>query len=460
MLITALSALVLLLWACSPEASTPTSPTVTASFAKGGNGGGGSTPTPSVNAADPDSLPRGSVAISLEVIGSGFTTGSEVEFELDGAPTDLIVTNSVTYVDETRLIANVNVSVDALTVQYDIAVRNGPKKKGVGIDLLKVVEATPIPVVEPEEISTIFGGRNELLAVSGSWAVGWSLDDDCPWAYNLATNTKTCIDVPWAQAGSVFIHGVTGDGVVVGVAQDRVSNERVGIRIDFANDPNAIVRLAPPAGWEFSNLSWERPVNGQGLILGTVRRESNTKKGGPNNRGSEYAAVIWNADGSIRSTSAVGSARAGGGLSDLLPDGTLRAGMDNVAVWDGSEGGAAVTLEAQTIANVRLDIVTPDGVVYGTIDNRIVMWETPTSSASVVTSIPGARDFLISGLDEEGNLLGRADYQTDGMFGFCINRDDPTGGMTKLAPRSYFAGATTFGGSGGSLYGNSDKMPT
>lgn len=459
----AMSALALLLWACSPQAPTPTEPSVTASFARGGNGGGGgSTPTPSVNAADPDSLPRGSVAMSLEVIGSGFTTGSDVEFELDETTTDLIVTNSVTYVDETRLIANVDVSVDALTVQYDIVVRNGPKKRGVGIDLLKVVEPTEIPVVQAEDVSTVFSGRNELLAVSGDWAVGASVDDDCAWVYNRATDTKTCVEISWAEAGSALLLGVTGEGVTAGYARDLASGQRVGVRIDFAADPPTVLRLEAPSGWSFGEPSWDRPINGQGLILGTVSRESSSKKGGPNNSSPEYAAVIWNPDGSVRSMSAIGSAVARGGLSDVLSDGTVRAGMSELSVWDGTDGGVPVLLDAQSMANVRLDLVTPDGVVYGTIGNQVVTWETPASNASVFTSISGARGFKVSGVDEHGNLLGRADYGIDGYVGFCIDRDDPVGGMTKLAPRSSFGGLgnTAFGGSGGAVYGNSDQIPT
>jgi hypothetical protein len=134
---------VTLLAACTGDGTDITAPEVSYARVKAGGGGkGGQTPL-AVNGADPSNVPRGSINAQIHVFGSGFTSGSEVSFELDGTETTTVVTNAVQFVDETHLVATVDVSLEAIETFYDIAVRNGPKKRGVGIDLLRVSEPAP-----------------------------------------------------------------------------------------------------------------------------------------------------------------------------------------------------------------------------------------------------------------------------------------------------------------------------
>ena len=152
---------------CSPDAMDVTTPIITSVVASGRGGGGGGGGKPSVTGANPSSVPKGMVNVDLEITGTGFTSSSTVAFELDGSSTDAISTNSVVFLDETRLIANVDVSEEALETFYDIAVRNGPKKKGVGIDLLLVSSPTP---ADPAIAFVVRGTLNELRVVDASGA--------------------------------------------------------------------------------------------------------------------------------------------------------------------------------------------------------------------------------------------------------------------------------------------------
>ncbi|MDX1745801.1 MAG: hypothetical protein R3324_07680, partial [Halobacteriales archaeon] len=145
-LIAAASAIALSVWACSPEAPTPTEPDVTASFARGGNGGGGGGGSSiTVTSTEPAELPKNTQGVGLTVRGSGFGSGAELSFEIDAVASDQITVNAVTVVDESTLIANVNVSAAATETFFDVAVTDGPKKRGVGIDLLKIVPEFVVP---------------------------------------------------------------------------------------------------------------------------------------------------------------------------------------------------------------------------------------------------------------------------------------------------------------------------
>lgn len=131
-----------------------------AMFAKGGGGGG----APSVDAIDPSNVPQG-VTLTMTITGAGFTAESQVSFELAGVETGMVSATSTTLISDTELTASVTVAAEALAVSYDVAVKNGngPKKKGVGIELLKVDPGDPQPA-DPE-IVFISGTTNKTIRV-------------------------------------------------------------------------------------------------------------------------------------------------------------------------------------------------------------------------------------------------------------------------------------------------------
>jgi hypothetical protein len=94
---------------------------------------------PKVNQADPPSATQ-DTTLDVHVLGSGFDDGSSVAFTINGVPRTKVHTNSVTFVSGTELIPYVTVDLDAVADLYDVEVVTARGKKGVGADLLTVVE--------------------------------------------------------------------------------------------------------------------------------------------------------------------------------------------------------------------------------------------------------------------------------------------------------------------------------
>jgi hypothetical protein len=100
--------------------------------------GGGGKP-PKVDEADPPSAPQ-DTTLDVRVLGSNFDDGSTVEYTIDGVPQAQVRTNGVTFVNESELVSNVTIDLDALVDLYDVEVMTSRGKKGIGADKFQVVE--------------------------------------------------------------------------------------------------------------------------------------------------------------------------------------------------------------------------------------------------------------------------------------------------------------------------------
>ena len=92
---------------------------------------------PVVSSTDPTSAPQ-DTTLNVAVAGSDFDRGSRVDLVLDGVPTDKVRTNSTTFVNSKKLIANVSIAVDAVPDRYDVLVTTSKGKRGIGIELFEV----------------------------------------------------------------------------------------------------------------------------------------------------------------------------------------------------------------------------------------------------------------------------------------------------------------------------------
>jgi len=129
-----------------------------------------------VSAVDPDTVTTDTI-LTVRVLGSGFTEGSAVSWELAGAPTEAVKTQPpALFVSSKELHATISVSRDASLARYDVVVVAMGGKKGIGVEKLEVV-AKPILLPLPEWAVTsaatdvndrgvivgYAGGRNEVL---------------------------------------------------------------------------------------------------------------------------------------------------------------------------------------------------------------------------------------------------------------------------------------------------------
>jgi len=92
---------------------------------------------PSVTSVAPNSSPP-AVTLNITVNGSGFAQGSVVRLERAGVPASGITTNSTTYINPKKLVANITIAAAADTGKYDVGVTLTDGRKGVGVELFTV----------------------------------------------------------------------------------------------------------------------------------------------------------------------------------------------------------------------------------------------------------------------------------------------------------------------------------
>ena len=96
-------------------------------------------PDPAPTGVDPDSVLQATVD-TVQVMGSDFLPGDRVGWLLNGRSTDDIVTQSTEFISGGELRAIIQVAPDAEITVFDVEVRGGGKRKGIGTDLLRVAE--------------------------------------------------------------------------------------------------------------------------------------------------------------------------------------------------------------------------------------------------------------------------------------------------------------------------------
>jgi len=86
-----------------------------------------------VDLADPSTADQGTLSLPVTITGSGFEKGASVHFLQAGTKKGGgISVNSVLFVSESELLANIDVAVDAVVGDYDIEVRISRGRKGKG----------------------------------------------------------------------------------------------------------------------------------------------------------------------------------------------------------------------------------------------------------------------------------------------------------------------------------------
>ncbi|MDX1744957.1 MAG: hypothetical protein R3324_03370, partial [Halobacteriales archaeon] len=358
----------------------------------------------------------------LTVRGSGFGSGAELSFELDGVASDQITVNAVTVIDESTLIANVDVSAAATETFFDVAVTDGPKKRGVGIDLLKIVPEFVVPILEstplPETLrdGQFFDAANGLL-------VGVDLDG-CGWVYEVATQTKHCLTVPGVR-DPIYPMAINSSGTIVGLGYPVSGGGNAQDEIPFVIDwPSGSTTVLPIDGWQGGAAE---AINEAGVIVGSVAQADWVQVRKNLSVFERQGALIrWNLDGTVAGISSTfENVMDAQGVSDggLV---VARAGLDGV-VWDGQGGSIPVLIDDGGLGNVQWPpMITGAGELFtssnfgGNIGSRILHWTSPFGSPAIYSNL----DVGLSTRDEVGNVFGRTDSE-----GVCIA---PDGSWTRL----------------------------
>ena len=240
----------LALQAGSPEPSTaPPEPELVAARGGRGGGGGGKTTDIKVSALDPDTVPA-DTALTIRVLGSGFTPGSQVSWALAGSPTTKVATTGpVSFVSSSELRAPVTVQEDAPLASYDVVVTAVGGKKGIGVEMLEVVAKLHL-LPEPDwAVSSSASDVNDERVIVGSasdaadniYALRWTPLDDS-WTvevlgvgsaaainddgyivrryYDTSARVWYCSVITRSGAevdfGGAYIHGISNTGTLIG----------------------------------------------------------------------------------------------------------------------------------------------------------------------------------------------------------------------------------------------------
>lgn len=202
------AALAIAAGACA-DGPVPVAPAAHVSLGKAPSG-------PSVTAASPSYAHR-DTTLDVDVLGSGFTTGAAVAWELAGVPNAAkIRTNNTRFVSSSELVANITISADADLALWDVAVTLIGGKKGVGTELFEITTATIIGsgiggyvMGVSEQVSVV--GYGDL---SGAWAYdnisGATVDLGPGQAWSIDPTGTTALgrDGNWAPAA--WVRGPTG----------------------------------------------------------------------------------------------------------------------------------------------------------------------------------------------------------------------------------------------------------
>ena len=164
--------------ACIGPAQEPAGP----SFAKAPSG-------PTVASTDPSSSVRDTTLV-IRVAGSGFDNGSRVQFLLNGAADSAVVTNSTTFVSNTRLDANITIAADATPAYRDVAVTTSGGKKGIGTAKFQVLE--PLAVTVPGSTFVLVWDVNSAGLAAGWSVAGFSVGVGLSLAAGTGGGAKVC----------------------------------------------------------------------------------------------------------------------------------------------------------------------------------------------------------------------------------------------------------------------------
>ena len=104
----------------------------------GGDGNGDGNGDPTVDSVEPESATQ-DTTLDITVSGSGFDEGSTVELERNDDVAEGITTNSTTFINKRRVVANITIAADAELGKYDVAVTTSRGRKGIGIELFELV---------------------------------------------------------------------------------------------------------------------------------------------------------------------------------------------------------------------------------------------------------------------------------------------------------------------------------
>ena len=220
-----------------------------------------STDSVTVSATKPNKSLRGTT-LDVRIFGTGFTQGSTVQWGIDSVPTSEVVTNSVTVLSSTQLVANITISPDAEGTFYDVMVSAGSGKPGIGTEMFEIN-------VEITLLGDLGGWQTGATAINESGQIaGYGLTPTGGRAFLWTNGVMKNLGAPPGFDHS-RAEGLNNRGQVVGYSM----TERNGAWQSRAWvwSREAGMRLLPG-----SDHSTAMAINDAGMVVGNARRPDGT----------------------------------------------------------------------------------------------------------------------------------------------------------------------------------------
>src|ERR1700693_5095418 len=152
--------------ACSSPIDVPSPARIGGRLGRASTGSG-----PTVTSALPDSASQ-DTTLDVQISGSGFDSGSNAAFELQGVVDSRVHVNSTKFVKSTELIATVTIAPAAIVSQYDVAGTTSSGKKGSGTDAFTVTLKNALPAWMIDATQSVnFAGDGRGDYVSGQCGI-------------------------------------------------------------------------------------------------------------------------------------------------------------------------------------------------------------------------------------------------------------------------------------------------
>ncbi len=403
----------------------------------------------SVSATNPSYGHQGQTGEQVTITGSGFATDATVEWQRSGVADPRVVVRSWQVVSATQIDVTIDIASDAQLAQYDVAVMNGSRTKGIGSELFEITTATSIGTL---------GGTTQAFATndvaSGARVAGISYVGQSRHGFVWIAPNGPMRDLGPAYVNAIDMAGTTvagetqgtgaypalwtlgADGITWsapvrlplaatatgGTAQAIGSDPLIGRAIIVSGSQTAPAAknkvLDQPALWRWNGGAWIPTV----LQLPAAYQGVSFQAYGVNARGQAVgaggAAIFWDSLGTP--TVLPGSPA---GTREINADGTIVAGQHNgvAAYW-------TATVDAGTGQRT---------------------WSGPFD-------LPGGCD-QVRGIDKLGNMVGHAcpgsrsgavvwrpPYTSYTLLGGLGNSSD-AGGAYDISPNGFIVGSAPTG---------------
>ncbi len=380
-------------------------------------------PTVELTSLSPSNAVAGGTAFTLTVNGSGFVSGSVVNF--GGAA------KVTTFKTSSQLTAAISAADIASAGSVNVTVTNPPPGGSTSSAFVFSVN-NPAPVLASlSPASAIAGGSAFTLTVNGSGFVSSSVVN-----FNGTVKTTTFKSATQLTAAIPASDILTVKTTNVTVTNPAPGGGTSGAQVFSINNPAPVLASLAPTSATEGGAAFTLTVNGTGFVAASVVSFKGAAKATTFKSATQLTAAIAAADIATAGTAnvAVTNPTPGGGTSASLQF-TINnpiVGITSIAPTSAISGGASFTLT-----------VNGSGFVSGSVVNFNGSAKTTTfKSASQLTASIAAGDIAAGGIKNVTVTNPAPGGGTSSAASFTVNNAPPT--VTSLSPASATAGTAAF----------------